>query len=176
VRGLLKPKILVASFKVCVAILGIAIVYVLLDFTIDFRPPRIQTSYQFKIKNLVTDTPLFLRQDNLVILVIARSAASIAELQQASAGLQDAESQDSNQPEFATNPLRSRHPEYFVSYARGTNLGCTLQAIERGLREVCSQAVYDYAGRALPGEIKFQNLAIPDYNFSSDFNMLTIRP
>lgn len=156
--------------------MGVAILYVLLDFMIDFRPPAIQSSYQFKIKNLVADTPLFLRQDNLVILVIARSEASIAELQQVTAGLQDAQSLDSDQPEFATNSLRSRHPEYFVSFAMGTNLGCVLESFGRGLRETCSQAGYDHAGRALQGEIKFHNLAIPDYNFSNDFNMLTIRP
>ena len=172
----MKLKILVGLFKVFAAVLGIAIIYVLLDFMIDIRPSRVQSSYQFKIKNLVADTPQILRQDNLVILVIARSAASIAELQQASADLQDAESQDSNQPEFATNPLRSKHPQYFVSFAMGTNLGCVLELFERGLREICSQAGYDYAGRALIGEIKFQNLAIPDYNFSNDFNMLTIPP
>jgi hypothetical protein len=173
---LLKVKMLVGLFKVFVAILGLAILYVLLDFMIDIRPPRIQTSYQFKINNLVADTPQFLRQDNLVILVIARSTASIAELQHGVAGLQDAESQDSNQPEFATNSLRSRHPEYFVSFAMGTDLGCTLEAFERSLREICSRARYDHAGRALIGENKFHNLAIPDYNFSNDFNTLTIRP
>jgi hypothetical protein len=171
-----KKKVLGSLAKVFAAILSMAILYVLLDFMVDFRPPRIQTSYQFKIKNLVADTPLFLRQDNLVIVVIARSAASIAELRQVSAGLQDAESQDSNQPEFATNSLRSRHPEYFVSFAMGTNLGCILETIEAGLREICSQAAYDHAGRALQGEIKFRNLVIPDYNFSNDFNTLTIRP
>ena len=163
-------------FKVLAAVVGLAILYVLLDFTIDIRPSRIQASYQFKIKNLATDTPLFLRQDNLVILVIARSAASIAELQQATADLQDAESRDSNQPEFATNSLRSKHPMYFVSFAMGTNMGCVLATFERGLREICSQARYDYAGRALKGENKFRNLAIPDYNFSNNFNTLTVRP
>ena len=109
-------------------------------------------------------------------VVIAHSAAGIARLQQAVANLQDPESQRSNQPAFATNALRSRHAEYFVSYAIVTHLGCVLEAFERGLREICSNARYDYAGRALQGENKFQNLAIPNYNFSNDFNSLTIRP
>ena len=171
----MKIKTLKGLLKACAAVLALAILYVLGDFVFDVRPPGVQSSYQFKIKNLVMDTPLFLRQDNLVILVIARSATSIAELQQAVAGLQDAESQDSNQPAFATNSLRSRHPEYFVSFAMGTNLGCLLEAFERGLREICSQARYDYAGRALKGKNKFRNLTIPNYNFSNDFNILTIK-
>jgi len=162
--------------KVFAAVLGMAILYVLVDFAVDIRPSRVQSSYRFEIVNLVEDTPLFLRQDNLVILVIARSAASIGELRRGITGLQDPESRDSHQPGFATNALRSRHPGYFVSFAMGTDLGCVLEAYEHGLREICSQAAYDYAGRALKGENKFQNLAIPDYNFSNDFNTLTIRP
>jgi hypothetical protein len=171
-----KIKVLKGLFKAFAAVLAMAIVYVLGDFMFDIRPPGVQSSYQFKISNLQEDVPLFLRQDNLVILLVARSAASIAELRRAVTGLQDAESQDSHQPEFATNTLRSRHPGYFVSFAMGTDLGCVLEAFEHGLREICSQAAYDYAGRALKGKNKFQNLAIPDYNFSNDFNTLTIRP
>ena len=173
---LLKRKLLKRLFKALSAVLGVAVFYVLVDFAIDIRPLRVQSSYQFKIENLTPDVPVFLRQDNLVIVVIARSAASITGLQRTTANLQDPASGRSNQPAFATNALRSRQAEYFVSYAIGTHLGCVIEAFERGLREICSNAGYDYAGRALQGEIKFQNLAIPNYNFSNDFNTLTIRP
>ena len=156
--------------------LGLAVLYVLVDFAIDIRPPAVQSSYQFKIQNLTPDVPVFLRRDNLVVVVIARSAASIAGLRRAAANLQDPESRLSHQPAFATNALRSRHAEYFVGYAIGTHLGCVLEAFEGALREICSNAGYDYAGRALQGENKFQNLAIPNYNFSNNFNALTIRP
>lgn len=172
----MKTNLLTGLFKVFIAVLGLAVLYVLVDFTFDIRPSRVQTSYRFEIRNLVVDKPLFLRQDNLVILLIARSADSIAELQLAVSGLQDPESQHSHQPGFATNALRSRHPGFFVSYAMGTDLGCFIEAFEHGLREICSQARYDYAGRALKGENKFQNLVIPDYNFTNNFNTLTIRP
>jgi hypothetical protein len=163
-------------FKFCAAILGLAVFYVLVDYTIDIRPSRIQSSYHFGIESLPPDVPVFLRQDNLVILVIARSATAIADLQQVTINLQDAESMHSNQPAYAANRLRSRHADYFVSYAMGTNLGCMLQADDGGLREICSNARYDHAGRALKDKIKFPNLVIPDYNFSNDFKMLTIKP
>ena len=156
--------------------MGLAVLYVLFDFMIDIRPREIQSSYQFTIRNLENDTPQFLRQDNLVILVIARSPASIDNLKNETSNLQDAESRDSNQPDFAANLLRSRHTEYFVSYGIGTDLGCALEAVDRELRETCSQARYDHAGRALKGENKFRNLTVPDYNFSNNFNTLTIRP
>jgi len=173
---LLKRELIKGLFKALSAVMGVAVLYVLVDFAIDIRPPRVQSSYQFKIKTLTPDEPVFLRHDNLMIVVIARSGASIAGLKQVVMNLQDPESRRSNQPAFATNALRSRHAEYFVSYAIGTHLGCFIEAFERGLREICSNARYDYAGRALQGENKFQNLAIPNYNFSNDFNTLTIKP
>ena len=173
---LLKRKLLKRLFKVWSAVLGVAVLYVLVDFAIDIRPPRVQSSYQFKIKNLTPDVPVFLRQDNLVIVVIARSAASITGLQRATANLQDPDSRRSNQPAFATNALRSRQAEYFVSYAIGTDLGCGLEILESGLREICGRAHYDFAGRALQGANKFPNLMIPDYTFTSNFSSLTINP
>lgn len=150
--------------------------YVLLDFMIDLRPSTIQSSYRFKIAELEPDEVRILRQNNLSILVIRRSAATMAALMQTAAPLQDPDSRYSHQPDDAANPLRSRHAEYFVSYAIGTDLGCSLTVLESGLRESCSGARYDFAGRALEGVNKFQNLSIPDYNFADNFSTLTINP
>lgn len=155
---------------------GLAVVYVLLDFMIDARPPQVQESYRFRVGELLPDRPGILRQDNLSIVIINRSEDTIARLAQASAGLQDPDSQDSHQPGFALNPLRSKHPEWFVSYAIGTHLGCGLEVVAAGLGEICSSATYDYAGRARQGGDRFQNLAVPDYTFSDDFKFLTIWP
>jgi hypothetical protein len=153
-----------------------AILYVLLDFAIDVRPPQVQSSYQFRLRDLVVDQARILRQDNLSILVIRRSPALISRLEQATANLQDPESRLSRQPGFAENALRSGQPEIFVSYAIGTDLGCPLRVDGSELVEICGKARYDFAGRALRGDGEFQNLGIPDYNFSDDFNTLTIRP
>ena len=59
--------------KYCGWLLAAAIVYVLVDFTFDFRPPTIQTSYRFVIPELTPNEPVFLRQDNLAIVVVLRS-------------------------------------------------------------------------------------------------------
>lgn len=152
------------------------VIYILLDFAIDIRPPAIHTSYRFDIVELPEDSPRLLRQDNLVIVVIRRSPATLRSLTESTDKLQDPDSSESHQPAKARNRLRSIHPEYFVGYALGTDLGCPLTADEIGLRESCSSARYDFAGRALRGETRFQNLAIPDYTFSNNFNTLTIRP
>ena len=150
--------------------------YVLFDFMVDVRPSTIQSSYRFQLAELTPDQATILRQDNLAILVVHRSAQTIKRLQQASSQLQDPQSENSNQPGYALNSLRSRHPQYFVSYAMSTDLGCPLEVVEDGLRETCGSARYDLAGRALMGVKSFTNLSIPDYNFTNNFSTLTIEP
>ncbi|MBT8434812.1 MAG: hypothetical protein KJN95_09125 [Gammaproteobacteria bacterium] len=153
-----------------------ALGYVLLDFAFDLRPPGVHSSYRFDVSELSSDQARILRQDNLSVLVIRRSDRTITALRQNLTGLQDPESQRSHQPQFAANPLRSSHPEYFVSYAIGTDLGCGLELGESSIKEICSRARYDFAGRALQGDNKFLNLAVPDYTFTDNFNTLVIRP
>jgi len=155
---------------------GFALLYVLLDFAIDVRPAGIHSSYQFSLDRLPVDSAIILRQDNLSIVVIRRSPEAINLLRESSGNLQDPHSRSSSQPVNAENSLRSIHPGFYVSYAIGTDLGCGLEAIENGMREICSDARYDFAGRALKGSTQFENLAIPDYNFSNNFSILTIKP
>jgi len=164
------------SIRVFAIVLAAAISYVLLDFAFDLRPPRIHSSYQFNVAELPLDQVRILRQDNLSVLVIRRSATTISALRRNLAGLQDPESERSQQPGFAANLLRSRRPEYFVSYAIGTDYGCSLELDESLIKEICGKARYDFAGRALQGDNKFLNLAVPDYTFTNNFNTLTIRP
>jgi len=170
-----RRKLLTAVKTVSIAA-GLALLYVMLDFMIDVRPAQIHDSYQFKLDGLPVDAAIILRQDNLSIVIIRRSPEVIKLLRESGGNLQDPHSGSSSQPDNAENSLRSIHPGYYVGYAIGTDLGCGLEAIENGLREICSQARYDFAGRALQGATRFENLAIPDYNFSNNFNTLTIRP
>jgi ubiquinol-cytochrome c reductase iron-sulfur subunit len=149
---------------------------VFVDFAIDLRPAEIQDSYRFTIGTIPEDQPQWLKQDNLTILVIRRSDSLIDGLTNHE-DLQDPESEQSHQPEYAKNPLRARHTRYFVSYAVGTDLGCPLELVEPAqLGEICGAARYDFSGRAIKSKNQFQNLTIPDYNFSEDFKTLTIRP
>lgn len=168
--------LLVRLLKLFTGIMVIVSIMVLLDFSIDFRPPGIQSSYRFNIEGITEDRPKWLKQDNLTILLIKRSDTIIQALHQQK-DLQDPASSDSNQPEFARNALRSSIPGYFVSYANGTDLGCIVE-LKSGaiLAEACGNAQYDFAGRAIIGKNSFQNLPIPDYNFIDNFNTLIIRP
>jgi ubiquinol-cytochrome c reductase iron-sulfur subunit len=173
---LLTRKRLQAVLKYFWLLGGLAVLYVLLDFMIDVRPSTIQASYRFNVGDIAADEIKILRQDNLSILLIRRSTATIARLQASLTQLQDPESENSRQPDYARNTLRSRNPQYFVSYALGTDLGCTLKVLQDSLQEICGRARYDLAGRALKGEKEFSNLSIPDYNFTNNFSTLTINP
>ena len=162
--------------KYCGWAFAAAVLYVLVDFSIDSRPPGVHSSYQFSLGNPGEDQVVFLQQDNLVLVVIRRSSATIADLRRTSDGLQDPDSRTSHQPDYAHNRLRSRHAEYFVGLGFGTHLGCRLRAEGDMLAEICSEARYDFAGRALRGSGNFRNLDVPEYSFSNNFNTLTIVP
>lgn len=166
---------LVRLFRGASALLGLMVAYVALDYIIDFRPDSIHSSYRFTLPELVPDQPVFMQQDNLYLVVIRRSPSLIRKLQTAP-DLPDAASDDSSQPEYARNRLRSREAEYFASYALGTDLGCQLVAEGEILREICGDARYDFAGRALGADADFRNLAIPRYEFGSAYRSIIVRP
>jgi hypothetical protein len=169
--------ILLRAIKYLSGLLALALLYVLVDFTVDLRPRDIHSSYRFTVPQLSLDTPVWLRQDNLTIVVIRRSQRVIANLTKPGPDLQDNNSESSSQPDYASNILRSSNEEYFVAYGLGTDFGCPLIADDEfTLRESCGSARYDFAGRAISGNSRFLNLRIPDYNFSPDFSILTVRP
>jgi hypothetical protein len=154
-----------------------SLIWVLIDFSIDIRPKNVLESYHFTIKNseLTFDSPVWLQQDNLSILLIKRSNKLNQKLTKTKKDLQDRDSNSSRQPAYAKNLLRSKDKAYFVSYAFGTDFSCPLELKEdQTLKEICGSARYDFAGRAVLGNNQFQNLSIPDYTFNQDFSRLTI--
>lgn len=169
--------ILLRPIKYLLGLLALAVLFVLVDFTVDLRPSEIQSSYRFRLTQIPLDQPVWLRQGNLTVLLIRRSKKVIEDLNNRATDLQDPNSDSSRQPGYAKNSLRSRNEQYFVAYGLGTDLGCSLAAgIEYTLRESCGTARYDYAGRAISGKSRFLNLRIPDYTFSYDFSVLTVEP
>ena len=151
------------------------LLFVFADFAVDFRPRNIQDSYRFRLPVLVDDQPQILQQDQLRILVIQRSPELQQQLLQAS-GLQDADSSRSSQPDDASNPLRARDPAFFISFALGTDFQCPLVIEQQLLRESCSDASYDFAGRAREANRRFDNLVVPDYRISDDGEFLIVFP
>jgi hypothetical protein len=172
-----RRSLLLRTTKWLMTLMAIAILFVVFDYTIDFRPAQIHSSYRFKLSQVPVDTVVFLNQDNLSIVLIRRSEQLLKDLVRQENKLQDPDSGASRQPEFARNKFRAKHKKYFVAYAMGTDFGCPLEAnAQFSLSESCGTATYDFAGRAISGENRFQNLTIPDYNFNHDFSILTIFP
>ena len=169
-------RLLVRGVRLCIALLCLAVLFVMLDFLLDGRPDGMHDSYQFKLTDLPYDQPVIFRQDNLSILVIRRSEDLVERLHKTTKALQDPQSKNSRQPAAAQNSLRSLTPEYFVSYAIGTDLGCPIDVDQQRLKEVCGKAFYDFAGRALSGDQRFANLTVPEYTLSEDYNHLTVFP
>jgi len=169
--------VLLRLTKYLLGLLALAVLYVLVDFMVDIRPSTIHASYRFTLPQLPLNRPVWLSQDNLTILLIHRSEGVIEDIKKRKKGLQDANSKSSRQPVYAQNTYRSRDERYFVAYGLGTDLGCRIEAdIDHTLRESCSTARYDYAGRAISGKNRFLNLRIPDYTFNQTFSVLTVNP
>ncbi len=169
--------VLLRVTKYLMGLLALAILFVLVDFSVDVRPAAIHSSYRFTLSQISLDQPVWLIDDNLTVLLIHRSKQVIEDIKNSNKALQDANSNLSHQPNYARNTLRSRDERYFVAYGLGTDLGCPLVGdIEHTLRESCSTARYDYAGRAIIGNSRFLNLRIPDYTFDQYFNVLTVNP
>lgn len=109
------------------------------------------------------------------VIVIHRDALTLETLRSAGAGLQDADSARSEQPDFARNAWRSSDPEWFVAIALGTDYGCPVAglpagegSVTAGLVDQCRGSRYDAAGRVLSGQYADRNLVVPEYRIDGD--------
>lgn len=94
--------------------------------------------------------------------------------------LKDPDSSESEQPEFAQNPYRSRDPGVFVMVAICTHLGCIPTynpesggdfwsgPWKGGFFCPCHGSGYDLAGRVMEGSPAPRNMAVPYYEYLSD--------
>ena len=101
------------------------------------------------------------------LYVQRRTQQSIAALQYSDIELKDPHSDDSTQPEFATNIYRSLIPGIFVTYTNCTHLGCEVLPDGGVFKCPCHQSDYDAAGRVVDGAAAPTNLEVPSYRFIS---------
>ena len=127
--ALTKRTLLLRLTKYLLGITVLSLLLVLIDYSFDLRPRNVQQNYHFSLKtnDIAYDSPVWLRQDNLQILLIKRSVKLRNQLSQSKQDLQDPDSHSSRQPGYAKNSLRSKDDLYFVSYAIGTDLSCPLE-------------------------------------------------
>ena len=111
------------------------------------------------------------------VWVVRRTKDMLERLPANDPRLKDPESENSEQPPYAHNEVRSRNPEYLVLVSTCTHLGCLpKQRFQVGVGEggpdwpggffcVCHGSKFDMAGRVFAGSPAAKNLRVPPYDF-----------
>ena len=118
------------------------------------------------------------------IYVVHRTPQMLQQLANHDARLKDPQSQSSDQPDYAKNPIRAAKPEYLVLIGICTHLGCLpKQRFEPGQPELgadwpggffcpCHGSRFDLAGRVFEGSPASVNLRIPPYTIEGDMKLI----
>ena len=127
-------------------------------------------------------TPTWRRQ---VIYVVRRDQKMVEALAKHDGQLKDPKSDDSTQPTYARNEMRSRRADVLVLVGICTHLGCLPKQFfdagdailgadwPGGFRCPCHGSRFDLAGRVFNGSPASTNLVVPPYSFKGD-NTLVI--
>jgi ubiquinol-cytochrome c reductase iron-sulfur subunit len=118
------------------------------------------------------------------VWVISRTPEMLDQLKSISEGdLNDANSNDDQQPEYAKNTHRSKKEEIFVAVGICTHLGCSptyrqgdysevVEGVDFGFYCPCHGSKFDMAGRVFAGVPANKNLQVPPYYFIDDNTIL----
>jgi ubiquinol-cytochrome c reductase iron-sulfur subunit len=118
------------------------------------------------------------------IYVVRRTPDMVGHIQGHDDQLKDPTSDDSEQPPYAKNPLRSRSPEILVLIGICTHLGCLpKQHFAAGDPELgptwpggylcpCHGSRFDLAGRVFEGSPASKNLRVPPYSFPNQSRLV----
>jgi len=114
------------------------------------------------------------------IYIVHRTLEMVANLPANDARLRDPKSEESDQPAYAKNEIRSIKPEYLVLVGVCTHLGCAplsrFQAADPelgadwpgGFYCPCHGSKFDLAGRVLKDVPAPLNLRVPPYRYLAD--------
>lgn len=117
------------------------------------------------------------------VWVVSRTQRVLDELSSLDNKLRDPESEQPQQPVYATNPVRSLKPEVFVAVGICTHLGCSptylpdtfseqVEGVESGFFCPCHGSKFDLAGRVFQNVPAPLNLVIPPHHYVSDTQIL----
>lgn len=113
------------------------------------------------------------------VYIVRRSAQALDTLSRVTSELFDPESDQSDQPEYAKNPTRSRDPELLVMLGVCTHLGCAPEFRPEvgtpgadkelvGFLCACHGSMFDIAGRVFKAMPAAANLPVPPYRTIED--------
>jgi ubiquinol-cytochrome c reductase iron-sulfur subunit len=117
------------------------------------------------------------------VWVVSRTQKILDELATLDSKLRDPASAEEQQPEYATNPLRSLKSEIFVAVGICTHLGCSptylpdsfseqVQGVDSGFFCPCHGSKFDMAGRVFQNVPAPLNLVIPPHYYISETEIL----
>jgi ubiquinol-cytochrome c reductase iron-sulfur subunit len=130
---------------------------------------------QADISKLEPGQQIIVKWQGKPVWVVRRDEAALATLPRVEDQLRDPLSEDSIQPEYATNEYRSRNPEILIMVGICTHLGCSptyrpeiTADFQGGFFCPCHGSKFDFAGRVYQGVPAPTNLTIPPHYFVSD--------
>lgn len=118
------------------------------------------------------------------VFILRRTPESVARLTQNVDNLADPDSNSSEQPDYAKNPTRSRHPEIGIYVGLCTHLGCSPKYYgavrpeafasdwQGGFFCPCHGSKFDLAGRVEKNLPAPTNLSVPPHVFETDTTLV----
>src|SRR5579864_3934885 len=116
------------------------------------------------------------------IYVVRRTPEMVAQVEGHDPQLKDPKSEESDQPPYAKNTLRSRTAEYLVLIGVCTHLGCLPKqrfsagelypSWPGGFHCPCHGSRFDLAGRVFGGSPASVNLVVPPYSYPKETLLL----
>jgi ubiquinol-cytochrome c reductase iron-sulfur subunit len=169
---------------------GVGVVMTAVPFVASFRPSAraqaLGAPVEVDISKLEDGALIRVIWRGRLVYVARRGPDLLADLKKVAPDrLKDPDSKDSQQPDYARNPLRSIRPEILVVEGVCTHLGCA--PIERfdvapadlgpdwlgGFYCPCHGSRFDLAARVMVGSPAPTNLSVPPYRFVGD-NLIII--
>jgi len=180
-----RRRFLIASTSVVGATgVGLAAVPFLKSWEPSAKAQAIGAPVQVNLEALEPGQILKVQWRGQTIGILRRTKQVLDLLPQLDDRLRDPGSDESDQPEFATNEARASRPEYLVVNMHCTHLGCVPQVIptvgaepfdddwKGGFFCPCHKSKFDMAGRVYKGVPAPTNLRIPPYSFIDDTTLL----
>ncbi|MCK6371510.1 MAG: ubiquinol-cytochrome c reductase iron-sulfur subunit [Gammaproteobacteria bacterium] len=163
---------------------GVGVVLAAVPFVASFKPSaRAQAMggpVQVDIRKLEDGAMIRVVWRGRPVWILRRTEDMLQRLASQTVELRDADSNESEQPEYAKNALRSIKPDILVVVGTCTHLGCApIERFDVGPADLgadwvggffcpCHGSKFDLAGRVFAGVPAPTNLAIPPYRFVGD--------
>lgn len=117
------------------------------------------------------------------VYIVRRTDETVKNLASLDSQLRDPNSEEPQQPEYATNAYRSIKPEIMVALGVCTHLGCAptyhkgdfeqhVEGQKDGFYCPCHGSKFDMAGRVFQGVPAPTNLVVPEHSFPTDGTLL----